>query len=59
MNLSYIQLLKEGGLFVVLVSQISQMVTSCCVSYSNGTLQFVLNDTCHIIIDEIITDITK
>jgi hypothetical protein len=35
------------------------MVTSCCVSYSNGTLQFELNDACHIIIDEIITDITK
>jgi hypothetical protein len=35
------------------------MVTSCCVSYSNGTLQFVLNDACHTIIYEIITEVAK
>jgi len=35
------------------------MVTRSCVPYSNGALQFVLNDACHTIIDEIITDITK
>jgi hypothetical protein len=35
------------------------MVTRSCVSYSNGTLQFVLNDACHTIIDEIMRDITK
>jgi hypothetical protein len=28
-------------------SKISQMVTSCCVPYSNGTLQFVLNNAFH------------